>query len=657
MRALLRLILALLMLMPVGARAQDADANRAAMVEAVTLAKGEERILNFVSDVKIAREGTLDVTETIRIVVLNQSINRGIQRDFPTTYDNRLGQKTTVGFEVVSVQRDGHDEPWERITLSNGVRIRIGQADVILPIAVHTYVIRYRSTRQIHYDKTFDELYWNATGTGWTFPIDEAEARITLPGDAKFGNREVYTGAQGATEKNAEVIEERPGFIAFRTTAPLGREQGLTVAAAFPKGVLDAPSDRQKAGWWLQDWGAITAAFAALAGLIGYYFNAWLKVGRGPRAEPMVPIFSPPDDLTPAAARYISKMSFDNDAFSAAMVYLGVRGHLHIDQAKGGWFTSGTTTISRMTGSGAQAIPRPESAMLTSLFGAGDTLELKQENHSTLQAARRALETGLERDYEGMFRKNVGWSWGGLLAIAVAVLVLAMIAVLFDPTSGPIEQFVIPISAVAMLGVAWWLGTVAKGTKGCATFAIWAAFVGLCGIAGMFALGTIVAALKGGAFVVLAPLVMIPVALTAFRWMYAPTKEGRAVMDRIAGFKHYLGITEEDRLEAMHPPEKTPELFERYLPYAIALDVENRWADKFASVLAAAAAAGTAAHSVGWYSGSSNFWDDPGGFANTVGSSLASTVSSASTSPSSSSGSGGGGSSGGGGGGGGGSGW
>ena len=155
-----------------------------------------------------------------------------------------------------------------------------------------------------------------------------------------------------------------------------------------------------------------------------------------------------------------------------------------------------------------------------------------------------------------------------------------------------------------------------------------------------------------------AALLALPIAITAFRWMYAPTREGRGLMDRIDGFRHYLGITEEDRLETLHPPEKTPELFERHLPYAIVLDIENRWADKFAGVLAAAAAAGAAGQTMGWYSGSGNIWDDPQGFASSVGSSLDSTISSAATAPSSSSGgSGGGGSSGGGGGGGGGSGW
>jgi uncharacterized membrane protein len=156
-------------------------------------------------------------------------------------------------------------------------------------------------------------------------------------------------------------------------------------------------------------------------------------------------------------------------------------------------------------------------------------------------------------------------------------------------------------------------------------------------------------------FPILLPLLSLPVVVSAFWWMSAPTREGRAVLDRIAGFKQYLSITERERLDRMHPPEDTPELFEKYLPYAIALEVENRWAARFASVLAAAAASGQQGFS--WYSGSHTPWNDADGFTRSVGSSLASSVSSASTAPGSSSGSGGGGSSGGGGGGGGGGGW
>jgi uncharacterized membrane protein len=151
------------------------------------------------------------------------------------------------------------------------------------------------------------------------------------------------------------------------------------------------------------------------------------------------------------------------------------------------------------------------------------------------------------------------------------------------------------------------------------------------------------------------PLLALPVVISAFFWIAAPTKEGRLVLDHIAGFKQYLSITERERLDRMMAPQDTPEIFEKYLPYAIALEVENRWADRFAGVLAAAAASGQQGFM--WYSGSSSPWDNPSRFADSVGSSLASTVSSASTAPGSSSGSGGGGSSGGGGGGGGGGGW
>jgi uncharacterized membrane protein len=161
---------------------------------------------------------------------------------------------------------------------------------------------------------------------------------------------------------------------------------------------------------------------------------------------------------------------------------------------------------------------------------------------------------------------------------------------------------------------------------------------------------------SGRALPLLVPLLALPVVISAFWWMAAPTKRGRAVMDRIVGFRHYLSITEEERLETMHPPKKTHELFERYLPYAIALKVENEWASRFTRVLAAAAAAGNT-QTLGWYGGDSDPWNDTDSFVDRVGSSLSSMVSSASTVPGSSGGSSGSGSSGGGGGGGGGSGW
>jgi uncharacterized membrane protein len=133
-------------------------------------------------------------------------------------------------------------------------------------------------------------------------------------------------------------------------------------------------------------------------------------------------------------------------------------------------------------------------------------------------------------------------------------------------------------------------------------------------------------------------------------------------MDEIEGFKMYLATAEQSRLEMLHPPERTPELFERYLPYAMALEVENEWGEQFTDVFAAAATGGGEdnGYHPSWYHGRRGYggWSAPGRFASSLGSSIGSSISSAATPPSSSgSGSGGGGSSGGGGGGGGGGGW
>jgi uncharacterized membrane protein len=141
-----------------------------------------------------------------------------------------------------------------------------------------------------------------------------------------------------------------------------------------------------------------------------------------------------------------------------------------------------------------------------------------------------------------------------------------------------------------------------------------------------------------------------------YHLLKAPTFAGRKIMDQIEGFKLYLSVAEKERLNLLNPPEKTPALFEKYLPYALALDVENAWSEQFSEVLARA---GTEAqpYTPVWYSGSS--WDGfhTSRFTDSLGSSFASAISSSSSAPGSSSGSGGGGSSGGGGGGGGGSGW
>jgi len=128
-------------------------------------------------------------------------------------------------------------------------------------------------------------------------------------------------------------------------------------------------------------------------------------------------------------------------------------------------------------------------------------------------------------------------------------------------------------------------------------------------------------------------------------------------MDELEGFRMYLSVAEADRLNLLNPPERTPELFERFLPYALALDVEQAWSESFADVLARARDAEGNPYRPVWWVGGAYHAFHPEAFASSLGDSLATTIASSATAPGSSSGFGGGGSSGGGGGGGGGGGW
>jgi hypothetical protein len=169
-------------------------------------ALAEERITDFLSEVTVNADASLTVRETISVIAEGNEIRRGILRDFPTIYTDARGQRVVVGFDVESVTRNGRAEPYALESLSNGVRIRIGDKDVFLEYGPQRYQITYRTTRQIGFFEDGDELYWNATGNGWTLPIERARVTIRLPEGALIRQHAEYTGPRGSTESAARVI-------------------------------------------------------------------------------------------------------------------------------------------------------------------------------------------------------------------------------------------------------------------------------------------------------------------------------------------------------------------------------------------------------------------------------------------------------------------
>ncbi len=618
-------------------------------------AQDRERILHFDSEIWVHADSSMTVHETITVVAQRQEIKRGIYRDFPTTYDDRFGNRTTVAFDILGVRRDGQPESYHTERLSNGVRLYIGQKDRLIRKGEHVYTIEYRTTRQLGHFGDFDELYWNVTGNGWAFPIERASVRVHLPKGAEALELSAYTGPEGAQGQDFTARFTNDG-AAFETTRTLGPAEGLTVAVAWPPGFVAQPTQAERLGYFFDDNAALFAGLVGLSVLALYYLLVWRKVGRDPERGTVVPLYSPPKGFSPAAARYVTRMGFDDKAFAAAIVSMAVKGYLTIEE------DSRKTYTLKKTGEAAKLSPG-EQALARKLFSHGRReIELKQKNHKKLQAARKALREWLRTEFEKVyFVRNTNYFLPGLGVSALAIVALVLASA--EPMAAAFLCVWLSIWSVAVYFLFRqclnaWKGALATGGALQIVPALVMSLLALPFFGGEIMGLWFLSAITGvPGTLVLAGILLVNILF--YHLLKAPTLLGRRVMDQIDGFADYLSVAEKDRMNLLNPPERTPELFERFLPYALALGVEQAWSEQFADVLAQAGAEAGGhggRYRPHWYHGRS-FDGDFGGFASSFGSSFAGAVSSASTAPGSSSGSGGGGSSGGGGGGGGGGGW
>jgi hypothetical protein len=573
-------------------RALRASFAACCLIGAAAAALAQERIVEYAIDVDVGADGGIEVVEDITVRAEGNQIRRGIYRDFPTRYRDRYGNNVVVGFEVLGVQRDGAAEPWFTETRQNGVRVNTGGDDFLprLP-GDYRFTLRYRTTRQIGFFAEHDELYWNAIGTGWSFPIERGRVEVRLPEAVPVAlmTAEGYTGLQGAQGTAYAASVPAPGVARWELTAPLAPREGFTIALGFPKGVVVEPTRAERVRWLLADNRGLLAALAGLALLVAYVVRRWRQVGRDPHAGVIIARYEPPEGRSPAELRYLKQRRYDTRCFTSDLLTAAVGGAVHVAREER-FLLGDRWQLERSAGTAASKFPSV-TALLERLFpqGAG-SLELTKKNAARLSSAHQAHARVLNKRLHGShFKRNVS-------SVVAAALIGAGTAVVSFALSGGGTPPIIGVAALMALVVALfgWL-------------------------------------------------------------VQAPTPEGRKLLDETEGLRLYLSVAERDELKSMQGPgEPGPLDADRYqalLPFAVALDVEEAWTRKFTAAVGAAAAAEATAR-MAWYHGTRP--GDLGGLVKAVGSGLSSSIASASTPPGSSSGGGGGGSSGGGGGGGGG---
>jgi uncharacterized membrane protein len=400
--------------------------------------------------------------------------------------------------------------------------------------ATRTIRLRYRVANGLRFFEEHDELYWNITGDEWDVPIRRATATITLPSGVSGLRATAFRGTYGSTTRNDVTID---GNVVHIATEGLAFHEGLTAVVGWNPGVVHRPTAAEQVGSALFSNMPLAIPLLVSAGM----FALSQSRGRDPALAPISTRYEPPAEMTPAELGTLADGKPDMRDITATIVDLAVRGYVHIeeqdsDRFLGLWTSKDyvfTTTKPREDWS---ALKKHERDLLGAMFGANEMVslsDLKNKFYKRLPDLKNSL-------YENLVK-------GGLYTARPDRVVTAYI-----------------------------VGAIAFGF-----------LVGIAGAKIMESLGmqptsAIVAGIASG---------LIIAAFGIF--MPSRTVRGTRELENILGFREFLSRVDADRLNRV---VKTPEMFEKFLPFAMALGVENTWAKAFEGIYSQPPT---------WYTGSS----------------------------------------------------
>jgi len=608
----------------------------------------DERILSFHSDVVVESNSDLVVTEQITVRAEQNKIKRGIFRDFPTKREDAQGRIYRVGFEVLDVLRDGKPDAYHTVQRENNVLVYIGHENRFLDAGTYTYTLRYRTTRQVGYLESYDELFWNVTGNDWEFPIDHTSALVTVPGvqDQSQIQYEAFTGKRGSEETAYRSEVPKAYQVYFEATRPLRAGEGMSVRLRFPKGLVEEVPIQllywESYGKWLALGGLVIVLF--------YYLAMWVMVGIDPQKGHILPRNQPPKGFSPEALRYIKRMGYDNQVFSTALIHMASKGYLIIDKA-------GPDFVLRRDWADESVLTEEEKVLVEELFQGKDTIKISRSNRTQISKAIQTLRKTLKQQYRGTyFSTNRVFLLVGIL-MSIPVYIASVFSSGFSSGDEPLA-----IGLFMMIWLSGWsagcfallMGVRAAWASGDTRKAIGLSLFSLPFLGGE-AFGIIVLGLATSFLTVFTLLALVFAAVAFGYLLKAPTAEGRRLLDQVDGFAMYLAGDGGSRLDVATQEEAT-QRFEEHLPYAIALGKQDSWTRQFTDSLSEAIRV-PPDHHPGWYHVPYTRVGGLSDLGSSLGSSLTSAIASSSSSGSGGRSGGGGGGSGGGGGGGGGGGW
>jgi hypothetical protein len=614
-------------------------------------------IRSFDTELAVQPSGVVEVTEVIRLAFTGHW--NGILRDLSLQHNTAEGRRQKLDVEVLGVT-DGAGRPL-KVEKADADDSWIRRIKIWIPGAENaerTIFIRYRVSNAIRFffardtvapawrrtvglgaaregRPDLDELYWNATGNDWTMPIERASARVVLPRHVRPRQWAAYTGYRGSTERNVDVrVDSARGILTFTSRQALEPGQGLTVAAGWAPGAIASrptlAARRRAETLRLWPLGLPLLAF-------GLALRSWRRRGRDPRPRAIVVGYEPPAGMTPAEVGTLIDNQAEMQDVISTLVDLAVRGYVGIEEREKKMLlgllrdTEYVFHQRREREEWTELLPH-ETRFMDALFTHASGAEAWADIREAFVEARRAHEAGGELDREAFSARLATAGHRPTSSVKLSDLKNQFYRSLSGIRDGIYENLVrrgYYRHRPDQVKGAWIGGGIAMGVVGLGGAAV-ASETGW----GWISAGALAAAAAVSAVILIVFGMVMP----------ARTEEGARAREAALGFREFLSRVESDRYRRMITG---PEMFERYLPYAMAFGVEDRWARAFDDLFR---------EPPDWYSGTGYGHFNASGFTSRMSTLTSSAGSTMSSSPSSS-GSGGGGSSGGGSGGGGGSGF
>jgi len=484
-------------------------------------------MISFHADVSLDTTGMTTVREQIRIYAAGVIYKRGITRALPLSRRDRDDNRIKISYHVQEVLLEGHPVNFFTEKENDNLVIYVGEKEKFLEPGYYTYDLLYKTGGQVGFFEDYDELSWNVNGVS-DKTIDSVSAVVRLPAGADILSHRCYTGTYGSTESNC-LSESREDGSLFTGTAQLPPGEMLTLSVGFTKGVVTLPPAPQprKLTWFHRN-GLALISILWMGMLLFYYVFTWRKYGVDPPKPVVIPQFSPPDGLSPAAVGMLHKGHFLDDLITASIVNLSVKGYIRIEEVmeKTGLF--GMRRDRRYAliklQKGDSPLPPEEAIVMSSLFAGRDRITLDGKYDASIADMMRDYRKSMNRQFGSVLNEGQNLKFHFLPWLMMILYIFILIWFVKE------DLFRFQPNKMALY--------------------------------------------------VTLPLLIV--SYLVYGWLIVrPGERKLHYRSSIEGLKMYIDVAEEKRLQFFNPPTVTPALFEQLLPYAIALDMEKVWGEKF----------------------------------------------------------------------------